>query len=111
MCPGDVKAPDLKGKKLLKACDPRKVAREWTNSRDQRAQHLRERERGMASGQEKNFSIGFQLPPSQQTTLHQAHTYCRTISNKFLISLLNWAILVSLDAQTGGLQMFFERRK
>jgi hypothetical protein len=28
MCPGDVKAPDLKGKKLLKACDPRKVARE-----------------------------------------------------------------------------------
>jgi hypothetical protein len=105
----------LKGKKLLKACDPRKVAREWTNSRDQRPQHMRERERererGMASGQEKNVSIGFQLPPSQQTTLHQTHTYCRTISNNFLISLLNWAIFMSLDAQTGGLQMFFERQK
>jgi hypothetical protein len=63
MCPGDVKAPDLKGKKLLKAYDTRKVARECepTAVISDRSiwERERERERGMASGQEKNFSIGF----------------------------------------------------
>jgi hypothetical protein len=101
MCPGDVKAPDLKGKKLLKACDPRKVAREWTNSRDQRAQHMREREReGWRVDKKRTFPLGSScllvskplftkhIPIVEQ--IQQVPHFFTKLSNFSVIGRANW---------------------
>jgi hypothetical protein len=42
---------------------------------------------------------------------HQTHIYHWTLPNIWFIPSLNLEIFVSLDPQTGGLQMFFEHKK